>query len=159
LALALALGGTALAEEKRATVGDFRLKTLSGKRAALSDYAGKVVVVNFWATWCVPCLQELPHLQEYYERLEKDGLVVLAITIDGPDTFAKVRQTVQRKKFTMPILLDQDGAVAAILNPRGTNPYTMFIDRRGRLAADHEGYNSGDEKKHLAIIEKLLAEK
>jgi peroxiredoxin len=106
----------------------------------------------------VPCLQELPFLQEYYERYKEQGLVVLAISLDGPDTLAKVRSTVKRKDWTMNILLDQEGSTAAVLNPRGTNPYTMFIDRKGRLAHDHEGYTAGDEKAYEGVIKGLIAE-
>jgi thiol-disulfide isomerase/thioredoxin len=146
------------APEKRSKVAGFRLKDLSGKQVQLSDFAGKVVVVNFWATWCVPCIQELPHLDKLQARYGKDGLVVLAVTIDGPETFSRVRSVVQRRKWKMPVLLDQDGSVAGLLNPRGTNPYTMFVDRGGRLARDHEGYSSGDEVQHEATIKALLAE-
>ena len=84
--------------------------------------------------------------------------MVLAINIDGPDTFSKAKTIIKRKRLKLPILLDPEGDVTAILNPRGTNPYTLFVDRHGRLAADHEGFGKGDEIKALAHITKLLAE-
>lgn len=164
LALAAALVFSAVTADaadppdKRATIADFALKNLKGKRVKLSDFKGKVVVVNFWATWCVPCLQELPFLADYYDKYKDQGFTVLAVTIDGPETFSRVRSVVKRRKWKMPILLDQDGSVAAMLNPRGTNPYTMFVDRQGRVAHDHEGYNSGDEKGYEDVIKRLLAE-
>jgi peroxiredoxin len=146
------------APDARAKVTDFSLQNMKGKMVRLSDQKGKVVVVTFWATWCAPCIQELPHLNTFYKKYKRDGLVVLAINIDGPDTFAKARTIIKRKRLKMPILKDPEGEVTAILNPRGTNPYTLFVDRHGRLAADHEGFAKGDEVKALAHIQKLLAE-
>ena len=147
-----------IAPKDRAKVTDFALKNLKGKMVKLSDQKGKVVVGTFWATWCAPCIQELPHLNKFYKKYKNDGLSILAINIDGPDTFAKAKTIIKRKRLKLPILLDPEGEVTAILNPRGTNPYTLFIDRHGRLAADHEGFAKGDEVKALAKITKLLAE-
>lgn len=159
LMLCLGLVGTAHADDVRPEVAGFSLKTLKGgKKVSLSQFKGKVVVVNFWASWCEPCKQELPFLNQYYKDLKDDGLVVLAIATDGPRTLSKVRQTVKRKKWKMPILLDLDGSVMGDLNPRGAAPYTLYVDREGRNAGDHDGYAPGDEIKMLAKIKTLLAE-
>jgi len=144
--------------EDRAKISDFALKNMKGKMVKFSKQKGKVVVITFWATWCAPCIQELPHLNKFYKKHKDDGLVVLAINIDGPDTFAKARTIIKRKRLKMPILLDPEGDVTAILNQRGTNPYTIFADRHGRMAVDHEGFTKGDEVKALSYITKLLAE-
>jgi peroxiredoxin len=146
-------------DTKRTTVSDFTLKTLDGKTAKLSDYKGKVVVVAFWATWCKPCLQEMRFLKQYYKDHKKDGLVVLAVTTDGPDTLADVRSMVKSKRWKMPVLLDPDGEALAKYNPRGTQPFSFFVDRSGKMALQHEGFAMGDETKYLGTIEKLLAEK
>ena len=143
---------------ERKAVGDFSLKNLKGKNVKLSDYKGSVVAINFWATWCKSCLKELPHFQKFYEQHKKSGFVVLAITTDGPETLSEVRTLVKRKRWKMPILLDQDGSLSAILNPKGTQPFTMLLDRKGRLVEEHEGFAKGDEKKYAKSIEKLLAE-
>lgn len=137
---------------------EFELKDLTGKRVKLSSLAGKVVIVNFWATWCVPCLQELPHLEKI-QQAHGGELVVLAISTDGPETQAQVRSVAKRQKWTMPVLLDQEGKVAGTLNPRGTNPYTVFVDRKGRIAETHEGYTAGDEKTYATWAQQLVAEK
>jgi len=144
--------------DERGDVANFDLENLAGDNVSLSDFEGSIVVVNFWATWCVPCLQELPFLQEYYAEYADQGLVVLAITTDGPETLAQVRNVARRGRWTMPVLLDQDGSVAAMLNPRNATPLTMMIDRQGRLAAEHEGYTPGVETNYLTQIQALLAE-
>lgn len=145
------------AADDRTPVAAFSLDNLDGDEVNLSDHLGKVVIVSFWATWCGPCLQELPHMQALAE-LHGDDLVVLAITTDGPDTISEVRNIVRRNRWTMPILLDQDGSVMAQLNPRGTQPFTMFIDRNGNLAESHEGFSTGDEIGHAETVAILLAE-
>lgn len=142
----------------RSEVPDFSVETLTGEVVRLSDYAGKVVIINFWATWCVPCLQELPFLEEYYKAHLDDGLVVLAVTSDGPETVSQVRSVARRGRWTMPVLLDHEGAITALLNPRDSRPLTLFVDRTGRLAYEHEGYTSGVETDYLAHIQTLLAE-
>lgn len=154
------LAGTAAAVEApdaRTPVPEFSLDDLDGDEVSLSDFQGKVVVISFWATWCGPCLQELPHMQIIANE-NADDVVVLAITTDGPDTLSEVRNIVRRNRWTMPILLDQDGSVMAQLNPRGTQPFTMFIDRNGNLADSHEGYSSGDEVGHAETVATLIAE-
>jgi thiol-disulfide isomerase/thioredoxin len=139
-------------------MGDFALTDLEGRTVKLSHYRGSVVVVNFWATWCEPCKQELPFLDAYYRELASQGFVVLAIATDGPRTIPGVRQLVKQRGWTFPVLLDSDGAVMGDLNPRGAAPYTMYVDRLGRLAGDHDGYAPGDELGMRAKIQALLEE-
>jgi thiol-disulfide isomerase/thioredoxin len=160
LALALAASPALAIPEpaSRKAAPDFELKDLGGKRVKLSSLAGKVVIVNFWATWCGPCLQELPHLDKLQQAHGGD-LVVLAISTDGPDTLPQVRSVAKRQKWSMPVLLDQEGKVSGTLNPRGTNPYTVFVDRSGRIAERHEGYTAGDEKTYAEWAKALIAER
>ena len=158
LGASVAFAGDLKAPADRTSVANFNLKNLKGEKVSLSDFAGKVVVVNFWATWCEPCKQELPFLNRYYLD-NKDDVVVLAIATDNSQTINKVRSTVKRKRWKMPILLDTDGQVAGDLNPRGAAPYTMYLDRALKLASDHDGYAPGDEAAMLATIKALMAEK
>jgi peroxiredoxin len=143
----------------RKSAPDFELKDLTGKRVRLSSLQGKVVIVNFWATWCGPCLQELPHLDKLGKELQADGLIILAISTDAPQTIAQVRSVAKRERWSaMDVLLDPDGKVFASLNPRGTNPFTLIIDRSGKIAEVHEGYNPGDEKMYGEWARRLLKE-
>lgn len=161
LSVALTIASAPPAPENRKSAPDFELKDLAGKRVKLSTLtaSGKVVLIDFWATWCVPCIAAMPHLDKLHREFSDKGLVVLSISTDGPQTQAQVRSLVKREKFTMPILLDPDGKIFAALNPRGTNPFTLIVDRAGKIAESHEGYNPGDEKKYREWVEQLLAEK
>ena len=143
---------------ERAAVSDFELKDLKGKPVKLSDFKDKVITISFWASWCEPCKQELSFFNKFYKKYEDKGLQVLSIATDAPETIAKVRQIVKRKRWKIPTLLDTDGSVSAVLNPRGATPLTMFVDRTGKLAMIHEGYASGDELMYEPLLEKLLAE-
>ncbi|MFN3201223.1 MAG: TlpA disulfide reductase family protein [Bradymonadia bacterium] len=144
--------------EKRSAIADFALKNIKGKKVKLSELKGKVVIINFWATWCGPCKQELPFLDQYQKDLKDKGLEVLAISIDSPQTLSEVRVLAKRKRWKMNVLLDQDGSTLAALNPRGTPPFTVGVDREGRIAFQHEGYASGDEVEIKKHIDTLIAE-
>lgn len=145
-------------EDARSTASDFTLQSLDGETVQLSALRGKVVVISFWATWCAPCLQELPFLNELYLQHQDAGLVVLAVSTDGPESLSDVRRVTRRKRWKFPVLLDAQGTATGLLNPRGNNPFTLFIDRQGRIASTHEGYTPGDEEAYGPLIEKLLAE-
>lgn len=162
LCFVMALGfvsvSDAFAAESRKQVQNFKVKDLNGKKVELSKYKGKVVLINFWATWCAPCLQEMPHLDRMYKKYKKKGFVVLSVATDGPETASRIKTVVKRKRWGMPIVHDKSGTIVAQLNPRATNPFTVFIDKNGKLAHSHEGYSSGDEKKYEKLVKKLLAE-
>jgi peroxiredoxin len=142
----------------RAAISDFSLNALAGDSVRLADHQGEVVVISFWATWCAPCLQELEHLNRFQETYGEKGFTVLAISTDDANTAANVQRVAKRNKWSMTVLLDQEGKVSSVLNPRGTNPFSLFLDREGRLVLSHEGYAPGDETRYEALIQSLLAE-
>ena len=125
---------------------DFALRDLDGNTVRLSDHIGeKVILVDFWATWCVPCVKELPHFQRFHETYADKGLLILAITVDGPETVAMVRPFMSRYNYTFPVLLDTESRVIALYNPRVVLPYHILIDRQGNIRHTHTGYSPGDE--------------
>ena len=110
------------------TAEDFRLVDLEGKSQSLSQYRGKVVLVNFWATWCKPCTTEMPAMQATYDKLRDKGFVVLAI--NELEDEAKVREHIKQYGHTFPVLMDRDNKVANQFGVFGL-PVSVFIDEKG----------------------------
>lgn len=142
-----------------AKLPDFQLETIDGERFTLSDHVGRdVIVISFWATWCVPCLAELPHLSELYERRRDAGLVVVAVSMDEPNTQAEVAPTARRLGLQMPVVVDDEQRAVRLYNKGREAPMTVVIDRDGQIVKAQAGFNPGDEKRLEAQVEQLLAQ-
>jgi peroxiredoxin len=111
-------------------VEDFQLADLDGKTQSLSQYRGKVVLVNFWATWCKPCTTEMPAMQASFDKLRDKGFVVLAINELEDD--ARVREHIKQYGHTFPVLMDRNNKVANQFGVFGL-PVSVFIDQEGRV--------------------------
>lgn len=111
---------------------DFELPNLDDKPVRLSDYRGKVVFLNFWATWCKPCREEMPSMEVLYKNFEQDGLVVLAVSIDRVTTKKDIPPFVKSLGLTFPILVDSWGQTDKRYKLMGV-PETYIIDRQGVL--------------------------
>ena len=112
---------------------NFTLTTLDGKTVKLSDYQGKKVVLNFWATWCPPCRAEMPHMQNYYEDFAEDeGVEILAINLTDGDTREKVEDFVADYGLTFPILMDEEGTAGKTYQAV-TIPTSYMIDTSGKI--------------------------
>jgi len=138
---------------------DFTLKDIAGRPHKLTDYFPEhVVLLDFWATWCVPCVKELPHLQRLQDLYGTRGLQVLTINIDGPDRLASVSGFFARYGYTLPVLLDTGSEVVSVYNPRLNLPYSVLLDRQGTIRYAHQGYSPGDEQILEREIVELLGE-
>lgn len=137
---------------------DFTLPALDGSTVRLSQYRGQsVVLLDFWSTTCDPCMVEMPHLVELYEKHKADGFVVLAVSIDGPESRAQVASVAHDKGMTFPVLLDEETSVVARFNPKKEMPYAVLVDRDGVVRHKRAGYQPGDEKLLAAEVDKALA--
>ena len=109
---------------------DFSLIDLEGKSQSLSQYRGKIVLLNFWATWCKPCTTEMPAMQASYDKLRDKGFVVLAVNeLEDND---KVREHIKQYGHTFPVLMDHDNKIANQFGVFGL-PVSVFIDQEGRV--------------------------
>jgi peroxiredoxin len=109
-------------------VEDFQLVDLNGNMQRLSQYRGKIVLLNFWATWCKPCTTEMPAMQTTYDKLRDKGFVVLAVNELEDD--AKVREHIAQYRHTFPVLMDRENKVANQFGVFGL-PVSVFIDEQG----------------------------
>jgi len=109
---------------------DFQLTDLQGKTQRLSQYRGKVVLLNFWATWCKPCIKEMPAMQNAYDDLREQGFTVLAI--NELEDKERVRKHIARHEHTFQVLMDEDNEVANMYGVVGL-PVTVFIDQTGHI--------------------------
>lgn len=133
-------------------VPSFEYPLLGGGNASLASQKNKVVLINVWATWCVPCLDEMPDLQRLYAQMKKDGapFEILAVSIDALGADA-VRKFVDRFGLTFPILLDPRGSIKKLYRTTGV-PETFIVDRQGRLLQKIIGARKWDAP---AVVEYL----
>jgi peroxiredoxin len=125
-------------------------------RVRMTDHIGeKPIVLLFWATWCQPCRQELPLYQRLYERFE-DDLVVVGISMDGSNTLPQAGPMARRLGLTFPIVSDLDSSVTTRVNPRRAAPYSVWIDRRGRIVREREGFSMSEREEIVRGIARLV---
>jgi peroxiredoxin len=134
---------------------EFTLKSLKDKNLSLKELRGQVVMINFWATWCGPCRQEIPALNTLYEKYRDTGFVLLGVNVDSESVNAI--QMVSRLKVTYPILFDAD-KLASVLYQVSAMPMTVLIDRDGKIRYVQKGYVTGIENKYQTQIRELLKE-
>ncbi|HEY1498479.1 MAG TPA: TlpA disulfide reductase family protein [Acidobacteriaceae bacterium] len=139
---------TLIDDDAQIAKADFTLKDLHGKKWTLSELRGKIVMVNFWATWCAPCKLEMPNLDYFYTRFEPQGLVVLSITSE--DSF-KVATYTSAWKYHPPILIDQGGKVFERFHIQGI-PRTFLFNREGKLIA--EAIDQRTQRQFLMMLSK-----
>ncbi len=134
---------------------DFTLKSLEGSNLRLEEYRGQVVLLNFWASWCGPCRQEMPLLDRLHHRYEDTGFAVLGVNVEGET--APAQEIVEKTNVTFPILIDDGQKVSEMYNLQAM-PSTVVIDRDGVVRYIHLGYKPGDEAKYVEVVKKLIRE-
>ncbi len=156
LAVLMTVSLSAQAVKDGEAAPDFTLKSLAGPNLRLSELRGEVVMLNFWATWCGPCRQEMPLLEKLHQRYAKLGFKLLGVNVDeDPDA---VPNFLKEHPITFPVLLDK-GFKTASLYEVVAMPSTVLIDRSGKVRYIHKGYKPGDETKYADMIRTLVKEK
>lgn len=156
-----ALLGAVLAGAAQASVvvaapaPDFTLRQVDGPNLRLQEQRGRVVMVNFWASWCGPCRLEMPHLNRLHAKYRDAGFTLLGVNID--EDAGKAAGLSSKLGLRFPILLDTDKKVSRLYNLT-TMPSTVLIDRDGRVRHVHLGYRDGVEQTYEAQIRELLKE-
>lgn len=153
LAASLTLGAATL---NAASAPDFNLRNLRGERVNLKTLLTKgPVLLDFWATYCKPCVKAMPKLQKIHEKYGKSGLTVLGVNVDGPRGQNRVKPFLRARKVSFPIALDSDSAVMRRMQVN-VLPTTLLITPDGEIALRQVGYNSKNAEVLLAAVEALF---
>jgi cytochrome c biogenesis protein CcmG/thiol:disulfide interchange protein DsbE len=141
-------------EQKKAQ--NFTLPDTEGNNYQLYDSLNRgPIVINFWATWCIPCIEELKKMKKIYKKYNEDDVQFLAISIDDTKTVGRVKGFSKSNKYPFKILLDTNSEVMRLFGGI-VPPYTLILDENGNVVYSHVGYKIGDEKKVEMELEKLL---
>lgn len=153
--LAMTLLTAALSAGAAGPAPDFTLPRMDGSALRLGEQRGQVVMLNFWASWCAPCKQEMPHLNRLYDKYRDAGFVLLGVNVD--DDPRKANEVVARLGLRFPVLLD-GGKKVSRLYDLNAMPTTVVIDRDGRVRHVHHGYRDGYEAEYDSQIRSLVTE-
>jgi thiol-disulfide isomerase/thioredoxin len=143
VALMALLTTTFVLAQGKESAPNFSLKNSSGQAVELAKLHGKVVVVNFWATWCGPCRAEIPGMLDVYQKYRGKGLEIVGISVDR-DGWSVINPFVKKLNITYPVVLG-NGAVTDAYGGIDAIPTTFFVDRNGQVLLRHVGYMSKDE--------------
>jgi len=143
------------AEEMKGPAPDFTLKNRAGGNVRLADLRGEVVMINFWASWCGPCRQEMPLIEDIYKRYKDLGFTVLGVNVDNDSKLAD--KLLSNISVSFPVLLDSENKLSEIYQVDAM-PSTVMVDRNGNMRFLHRGFKPGYETKYEEQIKKLLRE-
>jgi peroxiredoxin len=155
LATVLSLTASAGAIAPGAPAPAFQLRSSANTELSLNDLKGQVVLINFWASWCGPCRQEMPVLEQLYRKYKSAGVTLLGVNVE-PKT-ADAEGFLKSTPVSFPILFDPDSKVSRLYEVSGM-PSTVILDRSGKIRFVHQGYKPGEESEYLDQIRTLVRE-
>ncbi|MGH8185613.1 MAG: TlpA family protein disulfide reductase [Steroidobacteraceae bacterium] len=155
VALGSALAVSSLVGASASIAPSFSLPSRAGDTVSLDQLKGKVVMLNFWASWCGPCRQEMPLLDQMHKRYSSLGFTLIGVNVEANTKDAE--RWLQQTPVSFPVLFDRDSKVSKAYDVSAM-PSTVFIDRKGNLRYLHRGYKAGDESEYLNQIRALLKE-
>ena len=145
-------------KEEKIAAPDFTLMTMDNKKVSLKDFKGKYIFLNFWATWCGPCIDEMPSMERLYQKFKtRKNFAMLEVSIDKAGTDA-VKKFMTENKLTFSVLLDRDSEVAGAYGVMGI-PSTYLIDTQGFVINRAVGARTWDTKDSIEFFEKMLGGK
>ena len=133
---------------------DFSLPDLEGKEVSLTDYRGKLVFLNIWATWCPPCVEEMPSMEKLYQALKGQAFEILAVSIDTSGQQAVV-PFMQKHKLSFPVLLDPAGTLKTLYRTTGV-PESVIIDKEGRIIEKIVGPRNWGSPEAIRLFQDLV---
>ncbi len=154
-AAALLLTGGVVAGVMNTPAPDFTLKSHSGQNLKLSEHRGEVVLINFWASWCGPCRQEMPLLSELHNKYKALGFTVLGVNVEKDSSDAK--KMLKQNPVSFPVLFDNNSVVSKQYDVVAM-PSTVLVDRNGKMRYLHKGYKPGEEEIYLEMVRSLIRE-
>ena len=157
LALALVLALPVFATSSSGPAPAFQLTGRNGKAIDLSQFKGQVVMINFWATWCKPCREEMPLLEDIYKKYKPMGFTLLGVNVEPNSKEAEAWLGKLSKPVTFPVAFDTESKVTKLYKVV-VMPSTVFVDRKGNVRIIHKGYKPGDENEYLTQIRTMLKE-
>jgi peroxiredoxin len=140
---------------KPSSAPDFTLKSYTGENLRLSEYRGDVVLINFWASWCGPCRQEMPALSELHDKYHALGFTVLGVNVESDS--GKARKLLQELPVSFPVVFDDDSVVSKQYDVVAM-PSTVLVDRDGNMRYLHKGYKPGLEDVYQQQVRDLIRE-
>lgn len=157
LMIALSVSGVeaSVAAEISGRAPNFTLKSMSGKNLKLSEYRGQVVMINFWASWCAPCRQEMPLLEGLYKKYRPLGFTLLGVNVE--EDSSKASTLLRNIRVSFPILFDNKNKVSKLYKVSAM-PTTVILDRDGNMRYLHKGYKPGYEQDYQKQLRALLRE-
>ena len=153
--MTLLFSAVAKAEVLEGMAPDFTLKSRSGENVKLSEHRGEVVMINFWASWCAPCRQEMPLLEEMYKKYSDLGFVLLGVNVE--EDSSKATELLRDIPVSFPVLYDNKNEVTKLYKVVAM-PSTVMVDRDGNMRYLHRGYLPGYEAEYIKQIKELVRE-